>query len=148
MLRYVRSGLPGMLEGRCPDLHQSRHPRLLCSPSFRTIALAAAKDSMLPGDARPFPSQSGIEIQPARSPPLRYVWCGRDGMFAGRFEDRHHASHSRALFSPSFRTTFRAAAKGSQAPCVHLRRSTTSVGTFLDGVFAPRWDIRPCRPRS
>jgi hypothetical protein len=102
------------------------------------MALAAAKDSMLPGDARPFPSQSGIEIQPGRSPPVRYVWCGRDGMLAGRFADRHHASHSRALFSSSFRTIFRAAAKGSQTPCFHLRCSTTSVGTFLDAVFAPR----------
>ena len=50
-----------------------------------------------------------MEIQPSS----RYVLCGLDGMFEGRWPDLRHASHSLKLFSFSFRTIVLAAAKGS-----------------------------------
>jgi hypothetical protein len=40
--------------------------------------------------ADPYPSQSGIEIQPSS----RYVMCGPAGMFEGRWPDLLHAFHS------------------------------------------------------
>ena len=80
--RYILLGVDGMLEGRCPELLHSTHSFELFSLSFRTIALAAMKESMLPGGARrpSYPSQSGIEIQPSS----RYVLAGPEGMLEGR----------------------------------------------------------------
>jgi hypothetical protein len=42
--RYVLSGWDGMFEGRCPALRHTSHSVLLFSLSFRTIALASAKE--------------------------------------------------------------------------------------------------------
>ena len=69
-----------------------------------------------------------MEIQPSS----RYVLCGLDGMFEGRWPDLRHASHSLKLFSFSFRTIVLAAAKGSMPLA---RASTNSKGeTFSKWV--------------
>ena len=81
---------------------------------------------MLPGGARPsYPSQSGMEIQPSS----RYVSFGLDGMLEGRWRDLLHASHSFLLFSLSFCTIVRAAAKGSMrlVPLFHPSCPAPSV---------------------
>ena len=110
--RYVRCGVPGMLEGRFPALHQPLHSFWLFSSSFRTIALAAAKGTMSLCCVIPvYPSQFGYEIQPLS----RYVLSGLDGMFDGRFPALLQTSHSFSLFSLSFRTIALAAAKGSMS---------------------------------
>ena len=113
--RYVLSGWDGMFEGRSPALHQPFHSSQLFSLSFRTIALAAAKESMLMCCAWigvfSLPSQSGIEIQPSS----RYILCGVDGMFEGRFPALHHAFHPFSPFSLSLRTIALATAKGSMS---------------------------------
>jgi len=56
--RYTWCGEDGMLEGRCPDLRHSLHSGRLFSLSFRTIALAAAKESMRLVPLFPSPSAS------------------------------------------------------------------------------------------
>ena len=98
-----------MFEGRCPELLHALHSSLPFSLSFRTIALATAKESMLPAKTRPspYPSQSGIEIQPSS----RYTLSGQPGMLEGRCPALLHALHSSLPFSLSFRTIARAAAK-------------------------------------
>ena len=80
--RYALAGSDGMFEGRCPALLHSFHSFLVRSLSFRTIALADMKGSiLLLGPGRPvLPSQSGHEIQPTS----RYVLDGLDGMLEGR----------------------------------------------------------------
>ena len=123
--RYASSGCDGMFEGRFPDLVHASHSRLLPSLSFRTIARASAKGSILvvplasifrtKGSMSllcvtpPYPSQSDMEIQPSS----RYIWCGEDGMFEGRCPALRHARHSFSLPSLSFRTIALASAKGS-----------------------------------
>ena len=59
----------------------------------------------------PYPSQSGIEIQPSS----RYTLFGEEGMFEGRWPDLLHTSHYFWLFSLSFRTIALATAKGSMS---------------------------------
>ena len=57
----------------------------------------------------PYPSQSGIEIQPSS----RYTLSGPAGMFEGRWPDLLHSLHSGRFFILSFRTIALAAKKGS-----------------------------------
>ena len=90
------------------------------------------------------PSQSGHEIQPSS----RYVLCGWDGMFEGRWPDLLHACHSLLLFSLSFRTIALAAAKGSIAPyppClpsqsgIEIQPSSRYTWCGLEGMFEGRF---------
>ena len=110
-LRYTLFGLAGMSEGRCPLFLHSVHSFQLLSFSFRTYALATAKGSM--SYCFPLPSQSGMEIQPSS----RYVLSGEAGMLEGRCPLLLHSLHSITLFSFSFRTYARPAAKGSMFTC-------------------------------
>jgi hypothetical protein len=59
----------------------------------------------------PYPSQSGMEIQPSS----RYTLSGRPGMLEGRWPLLLHSLHSFAFFSFSFCTYARPAAKGSMS---------------------------------
>ena len=106
--RYTLAGPDGMFDCRWPFLRHAPHSSFPFSLSFRTIALASAKGRKAP---RPpsLPSQSGHEIQPSS----RYVTCGQEGMFEGRWPALRHAFHASEVPSLSFRTIALAATKGS-----------------------------------
>ena len=108
--RYDAFGLDGMLSGLLPAFSHVFHSAWLFRFSFRTIALADGKGSMLPGVVCPlYPRKSGHEMNPSS----RYALSGLDGIFHGRFPALPHAFHSLALFSLSFRAITLASGKGT-----------------------------------
>ena len=111
--RYTLFGATGMLRGRWPDLYHSLHSFSPPSLSFRTIALASAKGSILPGGAFEllYPRKSGQEVQPSSW----YILSGDAGMLADRrFPDLLHTSHAVLLPNLIDRTKARASVKESQ----------------------------------